>query len=130
MVIKLNKVSLSYGLIVMFLMAQTMSLWAKEKKENNERNLTVINMKYEGKIIWLPSPLVVKKGEKVTLKLINNVQDDPNIHGFFIPAFDVKADVERGTPMTVEFTAKEAGLFEIKCHLHPAHLYSQLLVIE
>jgi nitrosocyanin len=80
--------------------------------------------------MWLPSPLIVKKGEKVKLTLINSVPEDPNVHGFSLPDFGVKADVLRGTPAVVEFTAVKAGLFDVNCHLHPAHLHGQLLVLE
>jgi nitrosocyanin len=90
----------------------------------------LLNIKYEGKIIWTPSPLIVKKGEKVRLTLINNVPDDPNVHGFSIPEFKVREDVLRGVPAVVQFTADKAGLFETNCHLHPAHLKGQILVLE
>src|SRR5262245_43071043 len=88
-----------------------------------DREMTLINIKYEGKVMWLPSVLVVKKGESVKLNLINNVKDDPAVHGFTIPQFNVKVDVERGVPATVEFVASAAGLFDTSCHLHPAHLH-------
>lgn len=94
------------------------------------RELTLVNIKYQGKVIWLPSPLIAKKGDTVKLTLINNVPDDPNVHGFSIPAFGVKVDVEREKPATVEFKATKAGLFETNCHLHPAHLHGQILVVE
>ena len=94
------------------------------------RELTLVNVKYQGKVIWLPSPLIAKKGDTVKLTLINNVPDDPAVHGFSIPAFGVKVDVEREKPATVEFKADKAGLFETNCHLHPAHLHGQLLVVE
>ena len=95
-----------------------------------EREITLINIKYQGKIIWLPSALIVEKGDKVKLTLINNVPDDPVVHGFSIPDFGVKVDVARSTPTTAEFTASKAGLFDTNCHLHPAHLKGQLLVID
>jgi nitrosocyanin len=94
------------------------------------RELSLINIKYEGKVVWVNQPIIVKKGDTVKLTLINNVKDDPAVHGFSIPAFNVKADVERGKPAVVEFTADKAGLFETNCHLHPAHLKGQLLVVE
>jgi nitrosocyanin len=94
------------------------------------RELTLVNIKYQGKVLWLPATLIVKKGETVKLTLVNNVPDDPAVHGFSIPAFGVKADVEREKPLVVEFTADKAGLFETSCHLHPAHLHGQLLVLE
>jgi heme/copper-type cytochrome/quinol oxidase subunit 2 len=95
-----------------------------------ERQLTLINIKYQGKIIWIPSPIVAKKGDKVKLTLLNLVPDDPAVHGFTIPEFNVKAEVDRSTPAVVEFTAHKAGLFDTNCHMHPAHLHGQLLVVE
>ena len=49
--------------------------------------MTIVNIEYEGSKLWLPGTITVKKGTKVTLKLINNVPSDPNQHGFAIPAF-------------------------------------------
>ena len=95
-----------------------------------ERDITVVNIEFEGSKVWVPATLVVKKGEKVRLKLINKVKSDPNVHGFAIDDFGVKVDVYRDKPETVEFKADNAGLFKIWCHLHPAHLGGQLLVLE
>jgi nitrosocyanin len=91
---------------------------------------TMVNVEYEGTKIWLPGTLVVKKGSKVTLKLINNVPSDPKEHGFAIPAYNIAETVARGEPKTVEFTADKAGIFPITCHLHPAHVGGQLVVLE
>ena len=95
-----------------------------------EREITVVNIEFEGSKVWVPATLVAKKGEKVRVKLINKVKSDPNVHGFAISDFGVKVDVYRDKPETVEFTADKAGLFKIWCHLHPAHLGGQLLVLE
>jgi len=89
---------------------------------------TVVNVEYEGTKIWLPSTLVVHKGDKVKIKLINNVKADPNQHGFTIPAFNVVAVVTRGEPKEVEFTADKVGVFPFSCQLHPAHIGGQLIV--
>jgi nitrosocyanin len=91
---------------------------------------TVVNVEYEGTKLWLPGTIVVKKGSKVTLKLINNVPADPKEHGFAIPAYNIAETVVRGEPKTVEFTADKAGIFPITCHLHPAHVGGQLVVLE
>ena len=91
---------------------------------------TVVNVEYEGTKIWLPGTIVVKKGSKVTLKLINNVPADPKEHGFAIPAYNIAETVVRGEPKTVEFTADKAGIFSITCHLHPAHVGGQRVVLE
>ena len=95
-----------------------------------DREITAVNIEYEGSKVWVPSTLVVKKGERVRMKLINKVKSDPPVHGFAIPDFGVKVDVYRDKPETVEFTADKAGLFKVWCHLHPAHLGGQLLVLE
>lgn len=92
-------------------------------------SLTIVNVEYEGTKIWLPGTITVKKGSKVTLKLVNNVPSDPNQHGFAIPAFNVAEIVTRGEPKTVEFTAAKAGIFPIICQLHPAHVGGQLVVL-
>ena len=96
----------------------------------SERELQAVNINYEGNNVWTPGTYVVNKGEKVRFKLYNRVKADPNVHGFAIEEFNVKVDVYRDKPETVEFVADKAGLFRIWCHLHPAHLPGQLLVLE
>jgi nitrosocyanin len=91
---------------------------------------TFVNVEYQGTKIWLPGTLVVKQGTRVTIKLINNVPSDPKEHGFAIPAYNIAETVLRGEPKTVEFTADKAGIFPITCHLHPAHVGGQLVVLE
>jgi nitrosocyanin len=93
-------------------------------------NLTVVNIKYEGSNIWVPTPIVAKKGDTIKIKAINNVKDDPAEHGLAIPAYGIKLVVNRGKPETVEFVANKAGVFLLECHLHPAHVPSQLVVLE
>ncbi|HVN84651.1 MAG TPA: cupredoxin domain-containing protein [Candidatus Binatia bacterium] len=90
---------------------------------------TVVNLEYEGSKLWLPSTLVVHKGDKVKIKLINNVKSDPNQHGYKIAAMNVEEVVTRGEPKSVEFTADKEGVFPITCQLHPAHVGGQLVVL-
>ena len=92
-------------------------------------SLTAVNIEYEGSKLWLPGTLVVKKGSKVTLKLINNVPSDPNQHGFTIPAYNIAEVVTRGEPKTIEFVADKEGVFPIACQLHPAHIGGELVVL-
>lgn len=92
--------------------------------------LTLVNIKYEGSNIWVPGPIVVKKGDTVKIKAINNVKDDPAEHGLAIPAYGIKLVVNRGKPETVEFKVDKAGVFKLDCHLHPAHVPSQFIVLE
>ena len=93
-------------------------------------SLTLVNIEYEGSKIWVPGTIVVKKGTKVTLKLINNVKAEPNQHGFAIPGYNVAAIVNRGEAQTGEFTADKVGVFPFICQLHPAHVGGELVVLE
>ena len=86
-------------------------------------------VEFEGTKIWVPGTIAVKKGERVQLRLINNVKSDPNQHGFSIPDFGVNVVVARGEPQDVEFVAKKAGIFPTQCQLHPAHVGGELVVL-
>lgn len=91
------------------------------------RKVTVVNVEYEGTKIWLPGTIAVTKGTTVDLTLINNAPSGQ--HGFSIPGYDVAVVVEKGTPGHVQFTADRTGVFPIICHLHPAHVGGQLIVL-
>ncbi|HLK10490.1 MAG TPA: cupredoxin domain-containing protein [Candidatus Binatia bacterium] len=103
--------------------------WAKAHKTAAPAaaNFTLVNLEYEGTKIWLPGEITVKKGTKVTLKLINNAPSGE--HGFSIPAFNVAEVVQKGEPKTVEFTADKVGIFPFLCQLHPAHVGGQIVVL-
>lgn len=94
-----------------------------------EVTLTAVNVDLEGVKLWLPSTLVVRRGTRVTIRLINNVASDPGQHGFAIPAYNVAELVPRGEPKQVIFTADREGIFPIICQLHPAHVGGQLVVL-
>ena len=94
-----------------------------------EMSFTIANVDYEGTKAFLPSTLVVRKGDTVKLRILNNIPGDPNQHGFTIPDFGIEKVVTRGEPQEIEFVADKDGLFPIKCHLHAAHLGGQLLVL-
>lgn len=116
--------------------------WLRSEGARAVKEFTIINEEHPGyedasKNIkmgptrrWGPSVIIVHKGDKVKIKLINNVASDPNLHGFHIETFGVQAEVIRGKPKTVEFVASRAGLFPYTCHLHPAHVGGQLLVLK
>ena len=95
----------------------------------NVRDFTQVALEYEGSKLWLPGNLLVKKGDKVRIKLINNIKSEPNTHGFAIDEFGIKLIVERGKPQTVEFIADKEGLYTIYCQIHPAHIGGQILVL-
>jgi len=92
--------------------------------------VTLVNVEFEGTKIWVPGPVVVKKGDTVRVKAINNVQSDPPVHGLAIEAYGIQALINVGKPEIIEFKADKAGIFPIICHLHPPHVGTQLVVLE
>jgi nitrosocyanin len=93
-----------------------------------EITLTVVNIETpQGVKIWEPASVVAKKGDTVALKLINRHADE---HGYEIAAFNVKEVVDGNKSKDVSFKADKAGIFPIKCQLHPAHVVGQLIVLE
>jgi nitrosocyanin len=92
------------------------------------RKITLVNYETDGVKQWLPGTIMAKKGDTVEITLINNVPSGD--HGFHIPAFKITKVVKKGVKETVSFTADQAGLFEMKCHMHPAHVGGQILVLE
>jgi nitrosocyanin len=93
-----------------------------------EVSLTVVNVVTPQDVkIWEPTSVFAKKGDSVALKLINRHADE---HGYEIAAFGVKEVVDGGKTKDIKFSADKAGVFPIKCHLHPAHVVGQLVVLE
>jgi nitrosocyanin len=92
--------------------------------------VTLVNIEFEGTKIWVPGPVVVKKGDTVRIKAINNVKSEPPVHGLAIEAYGIHALVNVGKPEIIEFKADTAGIFPITCHLHPPHVGTQLVVLE
>lgn len=116
------------GVVLLLALGAAYAQKGDEKKSAPDRELTLVNVEYEGTKVWVPGTLIVKKGEKVKLTLINNAPS--GVHGFSIKDFGVMVSVQKGKKEEVEFTASQAGLFKTLCQLHPAHLNGQLLVLE
>lgn len=93
-----------------------------------DREFTVVNIEYKGSKVWVPGTLIVRKGERVRIKLVNNAPS--GVHGYAIDEFKVMAHVAEGTPQEVEFTADKEGLFRVYCDMHPAHIGGQILVLK
>ena len=93
-----------------------------------EVTLDVVNIETpQGVKIWVPESVYAKKGDTVTIKLINKLDKE---HGYQIEAFGIKEVVDGNQAKTVSFKADKAGIFPIKCHLHPPHVSGQLVVLE
>lgn len=119
------------GLSLVVVLVLAMGVWLTQvEAQQATREFTLVNIKYEGSNIWVPGPLVVKRGDRVRIRAINNVKDDPAEHGLAIDEFGVKVVVNRGKPETTEFVADKAGIFRVWCHLHLPHVATQLVVID
>ncbi len=82
----------------------------------------------DGVKMWLPSTMVVKKGDNVEITATSRLGKG-TIHGFTIEGFKiVEAADEKGK--VIKFTADKAGIFPFRCQLHPAHVGGQLVVLE
>ncbi len=90
--------------------------------------LTVVNIETpQGVKIWEPPTIIAKKGDTVSLKLINRHAEE---HGFEIAALGVKEVVDGNKAKDITFKADKAGIFPIKCQLHPPHVAGQFVVLE
>ena len=121
-------------LTISVMMLSAGSLRSEEKavkaEEKFDRQFTVVAIESEGSKFWIPGTLIVKKGEKVKINLVNSIKSEPNTHGYAIDAFGVKEVIARGEPKTVSFTADKSGIFTIYCQQHPKHIGGQLLVLD
>jgi nitrosocyanin len=102
---------------------------ADESAGATVKSFTLVSVMVDDAKIWLPSSIIVEKGDHVKLTLKNMIPGAANQHGFSIPAYGITEVVTSGTPKTVEFTADKAGVFPYTCQLHPGHIGGQLLVI-
>lgn len=120
-----------YGLGILLLTVMNSATWAAHHEATEDvvlRKFTVVNVLYEGAKVFVPSVLIAAEGEKVRIKIINKIPGEPPNHGFSIPAYGIEEVINSGENKTVEFSADRAGLFDIKCQLHPAHVHGQLLI--
>jgi|SRR5271166_850507 len=110
------------------LMALSIGAQNARAEDAGTKNFTIVAEKIGNTKFWLPSTIIVDQGDKVKLKLVNDIEGEPNQHGFSIPAYNVTELVTRGTPVMVDFTADKPGVFPFICQLHPAHIGGQLVV--
>jgi len=86
----------------------------------------VVNVEVSGAKIWLPSTIVVRPGQQVTLKLDNKL-DAP--HGFAIDDYAIQVIVPAGGRQDVTFTAKRGLTSRFYCQIHPPHVGGQIVVL-
>ncbi|MEE9275697.1 MAG: cupredoxin domain-containing protein, partial [bacterium] len=78
--------------------------------------------------IFQPSQILVRKGDRVTLKIIglNGAKHTVAIERFHPKPFTIK----RGRITTVSFTADTAGNFRIVCSEHPPSMTGEIIVLD
>ena len=90
------------------------------------RKITLVNYESSGMKQWIPGVIAGFKGEELEIKLINKAKGD---HGFMIPSHKVMEVVKADKSKVVKIKLNEAGIFQLKCQLHPAHVGGQLIVL-
>jgi nitrosocyanin len=93
------------------------------------RTFNLFAIEADGVKFWLPSTIVVKKGDTVKIHAVSKVPGANSVHGLAIDAFKIQ-DVIDTKGKDITFTADKAGVFDIRCQLHPAHVGAQLVVLE
>lgn len=113
-----NKISL----LILGLILTATSAFAETRKFN------LYTVETSGVKMWVPSTIVVKKGDDVEITAMSKLGKG-TIHGFTIEGYKiVEAADDKGK--LIKFTADKAGIFDFRCHLHPAHVGGQLIVLE
>ena len=69
------------------------------------------------KVTPAPTTVDLKAGEKLTLVVTSDHDDELHAHGF-----DVEGTLKAGTPSTVTLTGTEPGLYEVETHEPPLRL--------
>ncbi|MFZ9596740.1 MAG: cupredoxin domain-containing protein [Bdellovibrionia bacterium] len=106
-----------------------LSLFSSASVFAEVREIQATAVEINGTKFWIPSSIVVKKGDTVKLHLTSKVPGANNVHGFAIEAYKIQALATEKTT-DVEFNATQSGIFPIRCHLHPAHIGGQLVVLD
>jgi nitrosocyanin len=82
-----------------------------------------------GAKFWFPSEIIVKKGDTVKIHAVSKIPGANPTHGFAIDAYKIQEVVD-AKGKDIEFVADKAGIFPIRCQLHPAHVGGQLVVLD
>ena len=91
------------------------------------RKITLVNYEIEGTKQWVPGTIAGYEEEELEITLINKAKAP---HGFMIPSHGVTEVVKKGEKKTITVKLKKEGIYTMKCHLHPAHIGGQLIVLD
>tara|TARA_B100000927_G_C16413511_1_gene448265 strand:+ start:606 stop:974 length:369 start_codon:yes stop_codon:yes gene_type:complete len=99
----------------------------EKKVPKIDRKITLVNYEIEGIKQWNPGNIAGYEGETIELTLINKAKGS---HGFMIPSHNVTEVVKKNGKSKVVIKLKKEGIYPMKCHLHPAHIGGQLIVLD
>jgi hypothetical protein len=99
----------------------------EKKAPKIDRKITLVNYEIEGVKQWQPGNIAGYEGEMLELTLINKAKGP---HGFMIPSHGVTEVVKKNGKTKVVVKLKKEGIYPMKCHLHPAHIGGQLIVLD
>jgi plastocyanin len=116
-----GRLSIFSFMVTIFLAGLAAPILAESAKEAT----LLTAMVAEGANIWLPSTLIVNKGDEVKLTLRNVAKAE---HGFSIDELGIKEVIPPGETKVVTMTPKEKGVLRYYCQLHKGHVGGQLLV--
>lgn len=91
------------------------------------RKITLVNYEIEGTKQWVPGTIAGHEDDVLEITLINKAKGP---HGFMIPSHDVTEVVKKGEKKTITVKLKKEGIYPMKCHLHPAHIGGQLIILD
>lgn len=90
--------------------------------------VTLVNHEFEGTKQWLPGTVHAYEGDEIEFTLINNVPS--GIHGFMVKGFKDHAAPKKGEKAVVKLKFDKAGVYPFHCHLHPAHVGGQIVILK
>jgi len=93
-----------------------------------ERFFRLYTVEINGTKFWLPSTLVVQRGDTVKIEAMTKLEGPAAVHGISIPDVKIQEVVDNKAKIFT-FKAEKAGIFPVSCHLHPPHVPSQLVVL-
>ena len=91
------------------------------------RKVTLVNYEIEGTKQWVPGTIAGYEEEELEITLINKAKGP---HGFMIPSHGITEVVKKGEKKTISVKLKKEGIYPMKCHLHPAHIGGQLIILD
>lgn len=96
--------------------------------QTQTRSFQMVTVDLSGTKIWLPSTVVVNRGDTVEFEIVSRAGEG-TVHGFQIQDYGVE-EVADTKGKKLRLRADKAGVFRIGCHLHPPHIGAQLIVLD